>query len=100
MHPAPCRNADKGMERSNTQTFSLNQKSCQVDEVAERIKAEGGCAKGYACNVLSKDNCFAVAEQVMEDMGPCDILINGADGNNAKANTDKEFFETIRLCIM
>ena len=48
---------------------------------------------GNACNVLSKDNCFAVAAQVMEDLRPCDILINGAGGNNAKANTDKEFFE-------
>ena len=25
--------------------------------------------------------------------GPCDILANGAGGNSAKANTDKEFYE-------
>lgn len=65
----------------------------KLNELAEKIAAEGGYAKGYACNVLSKDNCYAVADQILEDLGPCDILINGAGGNNAKANTDKEFFE-------
>ena len=34
-----------------------------------------------------------VAQQVLEDFGPCDILVNGAGGNSAKANTDKEFYE-------
>ncbi len=65
----------------------------KLNELADNIAGEGGVAKGYACNVLSKDNCLSVAEQVMADFGPCDILINGAGGNNTKANTDKEFFE-------
>lgn len=65
----------------------------KLNSLVDRIEAEGGVAKAYACNVLSKDNCYSVADQVMEDMGPCDILINGAGGNNAKANTDKEFYE-------
>ncbi len=65
----------------------------KLNELADKIALEGGVAKGYACNVLSKDNCLSVAEQVMADFGPCDILINGAGGNNTNANTDKEFFE-------
>ncbi len=65
----------------------------KLNELAEKIASEGGYAKGYACNVLSKDNCYAVADQILAELGPCDILINGAGGNNAKANTDKEFFE-------
>ena len=55
--------------------------------------AEGGAAKAYACNVLDKDVCCAVAEQVLADFGPCDILLNGAGGNNPRATTDKEYFE-------
>ena len=50
-------------------------------------------AKGYTCNVMNKANCLQVAEDVLADLGPCDILVNGAGGNNARANTDKEYFE-------
>lgn len=60
---------------------------------ADEITAEGGAAKAYACDVLSKKNCYEVADQVCSDLGPCDILINGAGGNNPKATTDKEYYE-------
>jgi NAD(P)-dependent dehydrogenase (short-subunit alcohol dehydrogenase family) len=60
---------------------------------ADEITAEGGIAKAYSCNVLDKDICYAVADQVLADLGPCDILVNGAGGNNPKATTDKEYFE-------
>ena len=32
-------------------------------------------------------------DEVLKDFGPCDILVNGAGGNNPKATTDKEYFE-------
>ena len=34
-----------------------------------------------------------MADQVLADLGPCDILLNGAGGNNPRATTDKEYFE-------
>lgn len=60
---------------------------------ADEICREGGIAKGYACNVLDKEICGAVAQQVSADLGLCDILVNGAGGNSPKATTDKEYFE-------
>ena len=42
---------------------------------------------------LEKENCYDVADQVAADLGPCDILINGAGGNNPRATTDKEYYE-------
>ena len=59
---------------------------------ANEIVAEGGIAKAYKCNALDKDSCNAVAEAVMADLGPCDILLNGAGGNNPRATTDKEYY--------
>lgn len=71
--------------------LDLNQEAAAA--YAAEIAEEGGVAKAYACNVLEKDICYAVADQVLADLGPCDILINGAGGNNPKATTDKEYFE-------
>ncbi len=59
---------------------------------ADEIVAEGGVAKAYKCNVLDKDSCNAVADAVKEDLGLCDILLNGAGGNNPRATTDKEYY--------
>lgn len=81
------------LARAGAKVALLARNLNKLNSLVARIEAEGGVAKAYACNVLSKDNCYSVADQVMEDMGPCDILINGAGGNNAKANTDKEFYE-------
>ena len=66
-------------------------------EKLKALAAEGGIARGYTCNVMNKANCLQVAEDVMAELGPCDILVNGAGGNNARANTDKEYFEMADL---
>ncbi len=71
--------------------LDLNEESAKA--YAEEINAEGGIAKAYACNVLDKAVCYAVAKQVEADLGKCDILVNGAGGNNPRATTDKEYYE-------
>lgn len=71
--------------------LDLNEEASQ--QFAGEINGEGGVARSYKCNVLDKDMCYAVADQVMADLGPCDVLINGAGGNNPRATTDKEYFE-------
>ena len=60
---------------------------------ADEITSEGGYARAYACNVLDKSLCYEVADEVERDLGKCDILVNGAGGNNPRATTDKEYFE-------
>lgn len=61
--------------------------------VAAAITAAGGTAKAYKANVLERDSLEETHAKVLVELGPCDILINGAGGNNAKANTTKEYFE-------
>lgn len=60
---------------------------------ADAIVAKGYIAKGYAANVLEKGSLAAAHAEILKDFGPCDILINGAGGNNPMATTDKEYFE-------
>lgn len=55
-----------------------------AERVAEGIRANGGKCKTYACNVMDRVAVNALADEVIKDLGRCDILINGAGGNNAK----------------
>lgn len=59
---------------------------------ADEIVKDGGIAKGYGCNVLDKSSIENVHQQILADFGSCDILINGAGGNNPKAQTDNEYY--------
>ena len=71
----------------------LNRTYEKAKAVEDQTRAKGQIAKAYACNVLDKSEIEKVAEEVRIDLGTCDILINGAGGNNPKATTDKEYYE-------
>ena len=88
-----CSEFAKVLARAGARVALLNRTREKAQKVADAIKAEGGTAIAYGCNVLDKEQTSAVAEQVLRDLGPCDILINGAGGNNPKATTDKEYYE-------
>lgn len=72
--------------------LDLNEEAAQgyADEIVEA----GGVAKAYKANVLELDSLRSVKEQVVADLGPVDILVNGAGGNNPRATTDNEYHET------
>ncbi len=71
--------------------LDLNEKAAVA--AAEAIVADGGIAKGYACNVLDRESLKNVHEQIKKDFGPCSILINGAGGNSPKCTTTHEVYE-------
>ena len=88
-----CSYFAKVLARAGAKVALLDLNYDAAKSYAEEIVAEGGIAKAYSCNVLEKDICYSVADEVMADLGPCDLLINGAGGNNPRATTDKEYFE-------
>ena len=87
----------KALARAGAKVALLGRNMEKLKALADEIEAEGGIARGYTCNVMNKANCLQVAEDVMAELGHCDILVNGAGGNNARANTDKEYFEMADL---
>lgn len=72
---------------------ALLDRSDKALQFADEIKAEGGTAKRYYADVLKKETLAACHAEILKDFGKCDILINGAGGNNPAATTDKEYFE-------
>ena len=88
-----CSHFAKVLARAGAKVALLDLNVAAAQSYADEIVSEGYVARAYACNVLEKETCEAVAEQVKADLGPCDILINGAGGNNPRATTDKEYFE-------
>lgn len=62
-----------------------------VNALADELTQAGYVCRGYTANVLDRDVLASVHEQVRADLGPCDILVNGAGGNNPKATTDNEY---------
>ncbi len=88
-----CSNFSKVLARAGAKVALLDLNEDAASRFAKEIEDEGGVAKAYACNVLDKEMCYKVADEVEKDIGKCDILINGAGGNNPKATTDKEYYE-------
>lgn len=64
-----------------------------AEAFAEKIREGGHEARAYKVNVLDKQSLIAVHEAVLKDFGKCSILINGAGGNNSRANTEHETYE-------
>lgn len=69
--------------------LDLNEASARA--VADEINAEGGVAKAYRANVLEKESLQKVRDEIVRDLGTCDVLINGAGGNNPRATTSNEY---------
>ncbi len=81
------------LARAGARVALVNRSEEAINQYAAEINAEGGVARAYKANVLDRAGLEAVAAKILEELGPCDILVNGAGGNNASANTDKEYYE-------
>jgi len=88
-----CSIFSEALAAAGAKVALLNRTYEKAAAVAERIRSEGGAAVAYAANVLEKSMLQKVHEQVISDLGKCDILINGAGGNSPAATTTKEYYE-------
>ncbi len=71
--------------------LDLNLEAAQ--KVADAIVADGFTAIAVKVNCLDSESLKAAHDEVVEKLGPCDILINGAGGNNPRGTTDDEQFD-------
>lgn len=71
--------------------LDLNKEAAQ--KVADEIAADGGTAMAVGCNVLEAESLAAARDEINASFGTCDLLINGAGGNNPKGTTTKDKLE-------
>ena len=86
-----CSAMTRAFAQSGAKVAALDLNEEAVKALADELTAEGFICKGYKADVLDPDALAAVHEAVVADLGPCDILINGAGGNNPRATTDNEY---------
>lgn len=86
-----CGTMAKAFAQAGAKVAALDLNEDAVKALAEECKADGFICEGYKANVLEPEALVQVHEQVLADLGPCDILVNGAGGNNPRATTDNEY---------
>ena len=86
-----CGDMARAYAQAGAKGAALDLNEAAVQKLAEEVTAGGFIMKGYTANVLELEALEAVHAQILADFGPCDILINGAGGNNPRATTDNEY---------
>ena len=86
-----CGAMAKAFAQSGAKVAALDLNEEAVKKLADEIEAEGFICKGYKANVLDPEGLEEVHKAVLNDLGACDILVNGAGGNNPRATTDNEY---------
>lgn len=87
-----CSMFAEALAKTGAKVALLDINEAAAKENADKIVKDGGIAKGYMCNVLDEASIESAHDAILSDFGTCDILINGAGGNNPKATTDNEYF--------
>lgn len=88
-----CKEFAKALALCGAKVAILGRTLSKAEAVAEEIKAMGGEAIAVSVDVTNAESVNKAHEEVLAKLGKCDILINGAGGNNPRATTDKEYFE-------
>lgn len=92
-----CSAFAKALAQQGVKVAVLDLNEAAAQTVAQEICQAGGEAIAVACNVLEPESVQQARETVNRTLGTCDILLNGAGGNNPKGTTTKETLEKIDL---
>jgi len=87
-----CSTLAKALAKEGNKVAILDLNLEAAKRVAEEINFKGGIALGIEANVLKKDSLEKARKKINENLGTCDILINGAGGNHPKGTTSNTHF--------
>ena len=84
-----CSVMAKSLAEAGAKVAILDLKEEAAKKVADEIVKAGGKAIGVAANVLDLESLEKAEAIVKAELGACDILVNGAGGNNPKGTTSR-----------
>lgn len=87
-----CSDFSRALAKCGAKVALLDINETVAKRIADEIVAEGGQAIAVKANCLDKASLEDAKAIVDKVFGPCDILINGAGGNNPRATTYDETF--------
>ena len=92
-----CGQFAKTLAKQGCKVAILDLNEAAAQQYADEINANGGEAIAVGCNVLDQESMQNARSIINEKLGTCDILLNGAGGNNPKGTTTKDTLEKIDL---
>ncbi len=92
-----CTPMARELARLGAKVAILGRSREKAQRVADGIVKDGGRAIGVAGDVLSRDSVTEAAAVIAAELGPCDILVNGAGGNDPRGTTSKETLQPADL---
>jgi NAD(P)-dependent dehydrogenase (short-subunit alcohol dehydrogenase family) len=91
-----CGAMSRALGRAGARVAVLDLRLEKASEVADAVRAEGGTAQAYACDVLDRAGLGKVYDAICDAWGRPGILINGAGGNDPRGSTKAEFIDPPR----
>ena len=88
-----CSELAAALAANGAKVAVLGRNAEAAEKTAARLREFGTTAIGISANVLERGELEAAAERVSKELGPCDLLVNGAGGNNPKGTASKDWFE-------
>ncbi len=92
-----CSAFAKTLAKQGCKVAVLDLNEAAAQKCADEITDNGGVAIAVGCNVLELESMKNARNIVCDKLGTCDILLNGAGGNNPKGTTTKDTLEQIDL---
>lgn len=92
----------RGLAEAGASLALLARTKETADALAQEIRAAGGQAASFPCDVLDEGRLAAVCQEITAQDGKIDILINGAGGNKPSAIAvpgERTFFDLPRSAL-
>lgn len=71
----------------------IGREKARLEDQVKSLEAAGKKVLGIQADVLDKASLKKAHEEILEGLGKCDILVNGAGGNHPKGTSVREYME-------
>lgn len=87
----------KALAANGAAVAVVGRQQAKAEAIVKEIANEGGRAIAVVCDVLDTGSLQSAHKQIRSELGPCDILVNGAGGNHPKGTTSNEYLTDVDL---